>query len=411
MNDLLFLAHRIPFPPNKGDKLRSFHLLRYLSAYYRIHLGCFVDDPADMQYGEEVKKYCAEACLVPLDPRWRRICSLSALLTGESLSVAYYRTGALSAWVRDLFGRVDVRRVLVFSSVMAQYAEAVQGATRVADMVDVDSAKWTRYAKDKPWPLSWLYGREGRKLLDFEVKTASAFDATVFVSGAEAQLFMELSRMPGRRVHFAANGVDTDYFRPGLEQPSPYPANARVLAFTGAMDYFPNVDAVTWFATDIFPTLKARFDGLQFAIVGARPSAEVRRLADREGIIVTGTVADVRPYLAHAIAAVAPLRIARGIQNKVLEGMAMGLPVVATPDAAEGLQVVAGKELIIARSIDDFVAAVTDVLSGRVSTGEAGRARVLSSYSWETNLSRMRDLLEKTDSGGRGADTQRAIAA
>jgi sugar transferase (PEP-CTERM/EpsH1 system associated) len=376
-----------------------------------VHLGCFVDDPADMQYVDEVKKYCAETCFVPLHPRWRRICSLAALSTGESLSVAYYRNAALSAWIDGLLSRIDIRRVLVFSSVMAQYAERVHGATKVADMVDVDSAKWTRYAKDKSWPLSWLYAREGRTLLDFEAKTARGFDASVFVSEAEARLFTQLARLPERRIHFAANGVDTDYFRPGLGQPSPYEPNARVLAFTGAMDYFPNVDAVTWFANDIFPHVRARFPDVGFAIVGARPSSEVRRLGDREGIIVTGTVADVRPYLEHASAAVAPLRIARGIQNKVLEGMAMGLSVVATPDAAEGLEVVADKELLVARSGDDFVAVLADVLSGRRSTGEAARARVLGSYSWETNLARMRDLLETTEPGGCRADAERAIAA
>jgi sugar transferase (PEP-CTERM/EpsH1 system associated) len=411
VNDLLFLAHRIPFPPNKGDKLRSFNLLRYLSAHYRVHLGCFVDDPSDLQHVGEVRKYCAESAFIPLHPFWRRVCSLTGLLSGEALSVVYYRDARLAAWVRTLRERHDIRRVLVFSSVMAQYAEPADGARRIADMVDVDSAKWARYAKDRKWPMSWLYEREGRHLLEFETGIARRFDATVFVSDAEARLFQRLSGTPAQLVHCAGNGVDTEYFKPDSVRASPYGPGGRVIAFTGAMDYWPNVDAVNWFAKDIFPQLRQSVPDLRFAIVGARPSAEVRRLGEREGILVTGTVPDVRPYLEHAVAAVAPLRIARGVQNKVLEGMAMALPVVATPDAAEGLALAPGKEIIVARTSDEFVDSLKAILNGRKAIGAAARDRVLRSYSWEANLSRVRDLLEAKQSEGNGEHSERAVAA
>lgn len=411
MNDLLFLAHRIPYPPNKGDKLRSFHLLRYLSKHYRVHLGCFVDDPEDLQYVDEVRKYCDQSTFVALHPLWRRVCSLTSLLSGDALSVAYYRNARLDAWVKMVLERNEVRRVLVFSSVMAQYVGSAHGVTRIADMVDVDSAKWARYSNDRRWPISWLYRRESNRLLDFEASVARQFDATLFVSDAEAELFLKLAGTPGLSVHAAENGVDTDYFRPNSGQSSPYGQGAKVIAFTGAMDYWPNVDAVSWFAKDVFPKLRQLFPDVRFAIVGARPTAEVRRLGEREGVLVTGTVPDVRPYLEHAVAAVAPLRIARGVQNKVLEGMAMGLPVVATPDAAEGLNVIAGRELIVARSSDEFVGALTDVMRGEISIGAAARDRVLSSYSWEANLSRVRDLLESTQSRRGGGRSERAIAA
>lgn len=411
MNDLLFLAHRIPFPPNKGDKLRSFNLLRYLSAHYRVHLGCFVDDPADLQYVNEVRKYCAEAAFVPLHSIRRRFFSLTGLLSGDALSVVYYRDARLANWVRRLRERFDIRRVLVFSSVMAQYAEPADGALRVADMVDVDSAKWTRYAKDRSWPMSWLYEREGRRLLDFETAVARRFDATVFVSDAEARLFRRLSGIPGQHVHSAGNGVDTEYFRPDAGRASPYGSGGRVVAFTGAMDYWPNIDAVNWFTNDIFPRLRESEPNLRFAIVGARPSIEVRRLGDRDGVLVTGTVPDVRPYLQHAVAAVAPLRIARGVQNKVLEGMAMGLPVVATPDAAEGLELAPGKEIMVAHTGDEFVDVLREVLGGRKAIGAAARARVVNAYSWEANLSRIRDLLELRQSEVNGEHSERAAAA
>lgn len=411
MNDLLFLAHRIPFPPNKGDKLRSFNLLRYLSAHYRVHLGCFVDDPADLQYVDEVRKYCEQTAFVSLHPLWRRVRSLTGLLSGDALSVVYYRDARLASWVRDLRDRCDIRRILVFSSVMAQYAEPADGARRVADLVDVDSAKWTRYAQDRTWPMSWLYEREGRRLLDFETAVARRFDATVFVSDAEARLFQRLSGMPGQSIHAAGNGVDTEYFRPHAAHASPYGSGGPVVAFTGAMDYWPNVDAVDWFASDIFPRLRQSVPNLRFAIVGARPRAEVRRLGEQDGILVTGTVPDVRPYLQHAVAAVAPLRIARGVQNKVLEGMAMALPVVATPDAAEGLEVEVGKELIVARTSDEFVDSLWEILNGRMAIGAAARDRVVHSYSWEANLLRVRDLLEARTSEANGEHSKCAVAA
>lgn len=409
--DLLFLVHRIPFPPNKGDKLRSFNLLRYLSVHYRVHLGCFIDDPADEQYIDEVRTYCVETAFVSLNPLWRRVSSLTGLLSGDALSVVYFRDARLSDWVRSLRKRYDIRRVLVFSSVMAQYVDLTDGARRVADMVDVDSAKWARYAKDRIWPMSWLYKREGSRLLDFEAEVARRFDATVFVSDAEARLFLRLSGIPEQLVYSASNGVDTDYFKPDLRHASPYGSADPVIAFTGAMDYWPNIDAVNWFVSEIFPRLRQFVPNLKFAIVGARPSVEVRRLGERDGVWVTGTVPDVRPYLQHAVAAVAPLRIARGVQNKVLEGMAMALPVVATPDAAEGLDLRLGKELLVARTSDEFVEALGKILNGERAIGAAARARVLDSFSWEANLARVRDLLEVGQSEVNGEHPERAVAA
>lgn len=411
MNDLLFLAHRVPYPPNKGDKLRSFHLLRFLSRHYRVHLGCFVDDPDDFAHVDRVKEYCDQTCLVRLDPMVRRAFSLTALLRGEALSLAYYRNAELSAWVRSIRARYDIRRTLVFSSVMAQFAPPVEGERRVADFVDVDSAKWSRYARECSWPMSWLYGREARTLLDFERSVANDFNASVFVSSAEASLFVELSGVDAARVHSADNGVDTEYFRPGLGSASPYGANARVIVFTGAMDYWPNVDAVRWFVEEVFPRLRQQWNDLVFAIVGARPTSEVKRLGERSGVIVTGTVPDVRPYLEHAVAAVAPLRIARGIQNKVLEGMAMARPVVATPDAAEGLAVDAGVEILVARDADEFVSSLARVLNGGAQIGIAARERVLRSYAWDANLAGVRDLLEGTIKGEESACVECAAAA
>src|SRR5262245_12690592 len=209
MQDLLFLAHRIPYPPNKGDKLRSFHLLRCLSRRYRVHLGAFVDDPEDWQHLDAVRRLCAETYFAKLDPTLARLRSVPSLVRGEPLTIGYYRDRSLARWTESVIQRYSIRRILTFSSAMAQYVIDKQGACKVADMVDVDSAKWQRYALDKRWPVSWIYRREARTLLAFERDVARSFDASVFVSANEARLFSDLSGVSPTRIFHASNGVDT----------------------------------------------------------------------------------------------------------------------------------------------------------------------------------------------------------
>jgi len=386
MDGLLFLAHRIPFPPNKGDKIRSFHLLRHLAQRYRIYLGAFVDDADDWQYSDALTPYCAEMKLLPLHPTRCKLKSLTGLLSGEALTLPYYRNAALSAWARQRVQDGSVNRGLAFSSAMGQFIPA--GLSRkVMDMVDVDSDKWTQYAPAQRWPLSWLYAREGRKLAAWEARMAQQCDATLLVSGPEAALLQQ--RVPQARAKIAAfeNGVDTDYFSPGCDYPLPYSSDTRAIVFTGAMDYWPNIDAVIWFAEQVFPAIRQQCPRAQFLIVGSRPNVEVKNLAQQPGIIVTGSVPDVRPYLAHAACAVAPLRIARGVQNKVLEAMAMARPVVVTPQAAEGIRARAGEEYILAHDANAFSKAVINQLEQQnTSLGQAARRVILRHYNWEKNL-------------------------
>lgn len=384
MDGLLFLAHRIPFPPNKGDKIRSFHLLRHLSARHAIHLGAFVDDPDDWQYRDALKPYCASIKLVPLHPRRARLRSVSGLLTGEALTLPYYRSAALARWADGLAREGTVTCGLAFSSAMAQSMPSML-ARRVLDMVDVDSDKWAQYAPTRRWPLSWIYAREARKLAAWEARVAEAFDATLLVSPEEARLLQQ--RAPAARDRIAAfeNGVDADYFSPERDYPNPYPAGVGAVVFTGAMDYWPNVDAVTWFAEHIFPAVREAVPTAQFTIVGSRPSDAVRALARRPGVVVTGSVADVRPWLAHAACAVAPLRIARGVQNKVLEAMAMARPVVATPQAAEGIRGAPGREFDLALDEPAFVRSVAARLLSPAANPR-GRDCILARYDWGRNV-------------------------
>lgn len=394
MEELLFLVHRIPYPPNKGDKIRSYHLLKHLSRHFRVHLGAFVDAAEDWQYAQPLGDLVAgEMKLLPLKPRWAKLRSSFGLLNGEPLTVPYYRNPALQRWVDQLIANRPIRHAMVFSSAMAQYLMAYPQLHRVIDFVDVDSDKWRQYAERKPWPISGIYRREARSLLALERRIARSFEASTFVSRAEAELFRGLAPECASRVGYYSNGVDLEYFSPARGYDNPYPPGERVLVFTGAMDYWANVDAVTWFAREVFPALRARFADARFYIVGSRPTAEVQALAGN-AIVVTGSVPDIRPYLAHAQVSVAPLRIARGIQNKVLEAMAMAKPVVVSPQALEGIDAEPGLEVLLAPDAAAFITLTAAQLSQPdEALAWAARQRVEQSYSWDNSLRRVDRLL------------------
>jgi len=398
---LLFLAHRLPYPPNKGDKIRSFHLLKQLATDYRVFLGAFVDAPEDMQHAGALRDLCEEVMVLRLRPRWARLASLRGLLQRQPLTVPYYWRRQLAAWVGRTIAERGIERALVFSSSVAPYLLGPRhaGLRRVIDFVDVDSDKWAQYAETTSLAVRWIYRREAVRLLALERRIAAEFDGSVFVSAAEAALFRKLAPESAGKVSFAYNGVDTVYFDPQLPLPTPYAEGECPLVFTGAMDYWPNVDAVCWFAEHILPSVRRAAPDAVFYAVGARPAPAVQRLARLPGVRVTGQVADVRPFLRHAAAVVAPLRIARGIQNKVLEGMAMARPSVVTPAALEGIAAISGEELLVAADASSFADAVVTVVSGRAAPGigAAGRRRVLADFDWDRNLTGFHQLLE----GGR----------
>ncbi|MBZ2206107.1 TIGR03087 family PEP-CTERM/XrtA system glycosyltransferase [Massilia soli] len=397
MQDLLLLIHRMPYPPNKGDKIRSYHLLKHLSQSYRVHLATFVDDADDWQHVPRVEAMCAGSHFARLNPLAGRVRSLVGLMANESLSLRYYQDAGMRDWVARTMAANPISRIVVFSSQMAQYAEPYGDARRVVDFCDVDSDKWRQYADNKRWPMSALYRHEARQLLRYERKVAAECDASLFVSDPEAELFRQLAPESRAKIGFFNNGVDTDYFSPLRSYDSPYKDGERALVFTGAMDYWPNVDAVQWFAAEVFPQLLTKFPKARFYIVGARPSPAVQALAQNPGVVVTGTVPDVRPYIAHAEVAVAPLRVARGIQNKVLEAMAMARPVVVSPQALEGIQAVPGTDLVLADGAQAFAAAVSELLNqADGDLGPSARAAVESLYSWPSNLARIDARLECT---------------
>ena len=405
MANILYLVHRLPYPPNKGDKVRSYHLLRHLAARHRVYLGTFVDDEDDWQHVAHLQTLCAEVHALNLHPMWARIFSLRGLLGGEALSLPYYRSRAMQSWVCGLSRRVPLDASVVFSSTMAQYAMALDPVPMLVDFVDVDSAKWADYAEAHAWPMSWLYRREGRELLAFEQSVARHARSSFFVTENELALFRRLSPALEASVEALCNGVDADFFAPDPARVSPFAPGQIPLVFTGAMDYWPNVDAVTWFAAEVLPRLRDEFPQLHFHIVGRAPTQAVQRLAGK-GVSVTGTVPDVRPYLQHAAAVVAPLRLARGIQNKVLEAMAMARPVVAARTCAEVIEARDGVELMAAETVPEYVKHLGDLLRDPQSCermGAAGRDCVLARYSWDAHLSAVDRYFSPLPTGGVGA--------
>lgn len=409
MERILYLAHRIPYPPNKGDKIRSYHVLRYLAERYQVYLGAFVDDPRDWRYAETLQRWCRQCRLLPLRPRRARLRSLRGLLSGAPLTLPYYRDARMADWVRQCVAEQGIETAFVFSSSMAQYLDADEftGLRRVIDFVDVDSDKWEQYSRAQRWPMNWVYRREGRRLDRYERRIAQCFDASVFVSAEEAALFAD--RVPAEcNIGYYDNGVDWGYFSPRPEVDSPFDPGVRVLVFTGAMDYWANADAVNWFASDIFPAVREQVPDALFAIVGARPTEAVRRLERLPGVRVTGAVEDIRPYLEHAHAAVAPLRIARGVQNKVLEAMAMARPVIASPQALDGIDYPVGADLRRAETEAQFVSAAVELLGER-QTAPAARDWIRRRYDWDINLSRLQAMLDPGT--GRAADALLAEGA
>jgi sugar transferase (PEP-CTERM/EpsH1 system associated) len=402
MSEILFLAHRIPYPPHKGDKIRSWHFLRGLSKRFTVHLGTFVDDQDDWQHVGTLREICGEVCVRPLVPRMARLRSLAGLARGRALTIDYYRDEHLSAWVRDLARKRPLAGVFVYSSSMAQYAAQLTfpaSVPRILDLCDVDSDKWRQYASGRTGPLRWLYAREGRLLEIAERHYAGQFDWTLVIADVEAELMRRIAPEASDRIRVLPNGVDTEYFNPERVWPCPFPAGSRPVVFTGAMDYHPNVDGVKWCAAEVLPRVRAQVPEASFWIVGSNPADEVRALGRSGDVTVTGRVPDVRPYLAHAAVVVAPLRIARGVQNKVLEAMAMARPVVSTPQAAQGLGA-STAALTIESDPQAFADGVVKILT-RPAQRAVTEARRLAKdhFCWDTNVRLLADLLAPPQGG------------
>lgn len=389
MGEILFLAHRVPFPPDRGDKIRSFNLLRHMAVEHRVHVAAFADDPRD-EMAEPGIDGLGEIH-IQRRAKSQAQAGIEAILRGKPVSLTAFANAAMARGVADILGRNPIDTIVVFSSQMAQYLPEGGEYRIIMDFVDVDSAKFQSYADQERGLMRWIMRREARLLQAFEQSVAARADASLFVSDAEANLFRGLTHAD--RVHAVENGIDTAFYDPDARF-DVVPSTGQSLTFTGQMDYRPNVEAVIWFAREVLPSIRAQHPDVRFDIVGRNPTDAVKALHALDGVKVVGEVADVRGWLAQARVIVAPLLMARGIQNKVLEGMAMARPVVASKAAAEGID--HADTILVADTADAMAAAITRLLvdsAGAQQLGNEARQQVIQRYSWAARLQPLDALL------------------
>jgi sugar transferase (PEP-CTERM/EpsH1 system associated) len=397
MRDILFLAHRIPYPPDRGDKIRSWNILKHLGTLGRVHLACFADNEADAAHLPALRA-AMRGSLGEAHVEVRRTgkfaAAAEALRSGKPISLTLFDSARLRGFVEAMLAAGEVGTVYAFSGQMAQFVPEGCSQRFIMDFVDMDSAKFADYAG--AGPMRWVHRREAARLLDFERAAAARADTSLFVSTAEAELFRARAGVAGADIRSVSNGIDLDFYDPAANFPRLGGSYHPLIVFTGQMDYRPNVQAVRAFADDCLPALLAERPDLCFAIVGRDPTPAVLRLGDRPGIIVTGSVPDVRTWLAAADAVVAPLRIARGIQNKVLEAMAMARPVVASAAAFQGIDAKAGREIMVADTHGEQVGSILSLLANPKSAmamGTAARRRMVARYRWDAVLEPLTRLL------------------
>ena len=365
---VVFLCQRVPWPPDRGDRITTWHMLQHLlQRGAEVRLGCFAEEERDQAAVQFLRERC-RAVEAPMlrRTRWRKLASLRGLANGEALTLPFFRDRGLQATVDRWLAEDPADLVFVYSSSMAQYVLGKRGPKKVMQFAELDSDKWRQFAERSGSLGRWIHGREARKLLAFEDAVAHDFDASFVVSDVEQQLFEQ--RIPGVKPFVIPNGVDVAHFTSaGDDRREPH-----TLIFTGVMDYEPNVDGVCWFAETCWPALRQQFAAAKLLIVGSKPVPAVQALAQLPGIEVTGRVPTTPPWFDRATVAIAPLRLARGVQNKVLEAMSMGLPVVATPQSAQGLGPVPSGVLQVASTPEATVAAIAALLADP----EIGRAHV-----------------------------------
>ncbi|MBL0924753.1 MAG: TIGR03087 family PEP-CTERM/XrtA system glycosyltransferase [Sphingomonadaceae bacterium] len=397
MREILFLAHRIPWPADRGDKIRSHNILKHLVEMAPVHVGTFADDARDLGFVGEMEGILASSHVeLRRKPQWQA--GVEALLTGQPVSVCSFGSGAMQDWVDHLLATGRVSHIFCFSGQMAQYVPQKFDGNFIMDFVDADSAKFESYSEEGNPFMRWINAREGRLLGAFERDVASRADASLLVSVVEAEFFR--TRTGAANVMALGNGIDTQFYDPAATFKKLHPAFPDpLIVFTGQMDYRPNVEAVTDFATHAMPIIRARYPEASFAIVGRNPAQSVSDLSMLPGVQVTGPVDDVRTWLAAADVVVAPLRIARGVQNKVLEAMAMARPVVASQAAAEGIEAEAGVHFYVEPDVfaeAERVCALLDQPQAALKTGVAARAHVVLHYGWDTRLAALNALMQNS---------------
>ena len=388
---ILFVCHRVPFPPKRGGKIRPFNMIRHLGELgHQVTVASLARSAAELAEAAPLSSHCERTLIevIPGSQGWLQ--TVARLATTQPSSFGYFHSGRLQRRIREEMVRTRYDMVICHCSSVAPYVESISGLPKMLDFGDMDSQKWREYAVSRRFPLSLGYWLEAVKLERRERSLSRSFDLCTCTTAAELSSLQELGiRTPS---DWFPNGVDAAYFSPTDGQ---YDANT--VCFVGRMDYFPNQQAVLGFCRDVLPLVRARRPGVQFIIVGADPPPHIRALGEISGVQVTGSVPDVRPFVRRAAMTVAPLLIARGTQNKILESMAMGVPVVCSPQASGGVDAVAGQHLLVADKAQEWASSVCGLLeqpAERNVLAVAARARVLSHHSWSASMTKMSSLIE-----------------
>lgn len=388
---ILFVSQRVPYPPDRGDRITTYHEIRILARRHEVHVASLSDSEEEAAGVEELRKICKGVDVAILPP-WRSKAQ-AALMAASPLpaTLPYYFSPALAAKVAYRVATAGIDLIHAFSSSTAQYVDAFAHLPRVMQFADLDSIKWRQMAKMGKPPMAWVHAAEAVRLLWYERSIAHRYDRCLVVTEEERQEM--IGWIPHVRSAVAENGVDIEYFAP-----RPGEAEEDHLVFVGVMDYFPNEEGMEFFCTEVLPLIQARRPGCRITIVGSRPTEKVLALGERPGVTVTGRVEDVRDFMAKASVAVVPLRLARGVQNKVLEAMAMGMPVVASEAAFRGVRARAGEHALVADEpgqMADHVVSLLEDAARRRAIGDGAREIMVEEYSWEAQVAKLETIYEE----------------
>ncbi|MGZ0166440.1 MAG: TIGR03087 family PEP-CTERM/XrtA system glycosyltransferase [Planctomycetales bacterium] len=388
----LILTHRVPMPPNRGDRIRTCNFLRHIAKRADVWLACLADEPVSDDTWQALQTICRRVAIVPVEPRLRWIRAGVSLLTGKTISEGAFSSPRLKKIVAEWSAQTSFDSALCSSSALAPYLQipTLEQTPRHVDLIDVDSEKWFDYAKASGLVKRRIFHLEGQRLQKLEGGIADWASGITVVSEPEAALYRAFR--PDGPIEPIPNGVDVDYFTPeagSADGKVPVASSQSGCVFVGALDYKPNIDGIIWFARNVWPQIHRQHPDQTLSIVGREPVADVRKLAEISGVDVVGTVPDVRPYLSQAAVVVVPLHIARGVQNKVLEALAMAKAVVASPDPLVGLRVEDGVQIFKAVEAEQWVSCVSRLLDDaqlRHDVGVAGQAYVTAHHRWEQCL-------------------------